>query len=967
MTTEWYYARDGQRFGPFSQTQLEQLAVNRQLQPSDHIWRPGLASWALASTLPGLFESLPLEPVVAAVPVEALGAAFLLSSLALRGMCGVLMSDAVGGIAGGAVDQFRKCCVDQSKVLARALARSNQRAWKTLEMALAGESFWDRVKERFSRAEEQAFLQEIRQLLLAVELPGGKDIQPFCKKCLQELREARNGKDLAGGTVKVQQLVDRATDFDRFDSPHKQLDAEWQLVASLAEQLRPKFPNLAWLLSRRPTDGQPLLVLAVRYYFRREVEENDELFRGLTFAKMESISEQQGESFAWLINQGEKLEELLNDLKETVEQTHGGVLRIEEEMRKQGPQIQQIYQMLIELQNKLDLSGAELPAHVSVSIRTDEEKKEVKAFLQRYRSMPAAERQARPALIHAAAKLEVAAGEFDAAQKDFTEVATLVSDGKTQAEVHYNRYLSYLEQKQWGPALDALREAAALHPDRYAPFPLHKYQPRRILGTGGFGVVFLCENVHTGAQVVLKTLRTEGTGMDVRQVFREARLLGGLQHPAIIQLFDCDFADAAQTRAYLVMEYFDTQTLEQLASTAAAPPLEAFVPLALQMAEGLQAAHERGVLHRDIKPANILIRQHGSSWQIKLIDFGLAVRQEVEQAQVKTRRSLSTATGSELAGTLDYASPEQMGRLPGVKVGPYSDVYGFGKTCCHVLFKTTNPLPRHFRPLPEALTLLLEDCLEEEPMNRPHSFAEVVRRLQKVQEELAAGVPPEQSAKPAASAPPTLPPALEPAAPPVPAAALWHYIKRGKTQGPISEAALVELITRGQVQPTDLVWRAGMADWVPAAAVPQLVPRVETVLPAAENIVTEDVILLEEEEVTLPGKATGIIHLDGLGGTNSGGELDVYIGNDLIGTGSAILGIHLNFETVTGHQAIRIKGRNTGFQAFIPGKEQVFPIHLRSPGRYKLLLSFEGVTGFFLKTGATGATVPNKLKVLRIG
>jgi hypothetical protein len=372
------------------------------------------------------------------------------------------------------------------------------------------------------------------------------------------------------------------------------------------------------------------------------------------------------------------------------------------------------------------------------------------------------------------------------------------------------------------------------------------------------------------------------------------------------------------------------------------------------------------VLHRDIKPANILVRRQGSTWQLKLIDFGLAVRQEVEQAHVKTRRSQSTATGSEMAGTRDYASPEQMGRLPSVKIGPYSDIYCFGKTCCYVLFKTTNPLPRHFRPLPEALTRLLEDCLEEEPMNRPSSFAEVVQRLQEVRQALFPTVKPVTGEKTEDSAIPVLPPATEPTAPAAPAGVPWHYIRRGKTLGPVSEAALVELITTGQVQPSDLVWQVGMASWVPAASIPRLVPRVETVLPVEDEVVTEDVILMEEES-TVPGKVSGIIHLDGLGGSNPGGELDVYIDNDLIGSGSAIIGIHLNMETVTGHHAIRIKGRNTGIQAFIPGKEQVFPIHLRSPGRYKFILSFDGVTGFFLKSGASGATVPNKLKVLRIG
>src|SRR5690606_18393164 len=144
-------------------------------------------------------------------------------------------------------------------------------------------------------------------------------------------------------------------------------------------------------------------------------------------------------------------------------------------------------------------------------------------------------------------------------------------------------------------------------------------------GAGGFGVAFLCENRHTGADVVLKTLRTEGTGMDVKEVMREARLLGGLRHPAIIQLYDCDYADREQSRAFLVMEYFDPQTLEKLVEASGPVPLPEFFRQAHQIAEGLQAAHDHGVLHRDIKPANILVRKDGDDWRVKLIDFGLAV------------------------------------------------------------------------------------------------------------------------------------------------------------------------------------------------------------------------------------------------------------------------------------------------------------------------------------------------------
>jgi serine/threonine protein kinase len=145
----------------------------------------------------------------------------------------------------------------------------------------------------------------------------------------------------------------------------------------------------------------------------------------------------------------------------------------------------------------------------------------------------------------------------------------------------------------------------------------------------------------------------------------------------------------------------------------------------------LQAAHGQNILHRDIKPANLLVRREGAGWRVKVIDFGLALQQKVAQTSqnTSTTRQDKTLLGDSLAGTADFAAPEQIGRRDD-RVGPNSDVYGWAKTCCYALFQTTQPLPKHWQGLPPPLAELLARCLEEDPRNRPQGFSEVLQGLQ---------------------------------------------------------------------------------------------------------------------------------------------------------------------------------------------------------------------------------------------
>src|SRR5262249_28750917 len=201
--------------------------------------------------------------------------------------------------------------------------------------------------------------------------------------------------------------------------------------------------------------------------------------------------------------------------------------------------------------------------------------------------------------------------------------------------------------------------------------------------------------------------------------------------PDIIRISECGYVDAtSKGRPHIIMDYFPGQTLEGYVKEHGPLSVEDVLPVARQVAEGLQAAHGARILHRDVKPANVLVRKEATGWKAKVIDFGLAMPQKVVQTSQKgsTARQKETMIGSSIAGTLDYAAPEQMGRRKD-PVGPYSDVYGWAKTCCYALFQTTHPLLRHWQGLPAPLARVLGECLEEDPSRRPRSFAEVLQSL----------------------------------------------------------------------------------------------------------------------------------------------------------------------------------------------------------------------------------------------
>ena len=194
------------------------------------------------------------------------------------------------------------------------------------------------------------------------------------------------------------------------------------------------------------------------------------------------------------------------------------------------------------------------------------------------------------------------------------------------------------------------------------------------LGQGGMGEVFLAHDTSLDRKVALKFLPDLFSGDPERlaRFEREAKLLASLNHPNIATIYGLEQADG---KRFLAMELVEGQTLAQQIERGPMPVDES-LEVCRQIAEGLEAAHERGIIHRDLKPANVKITREG---KVKILDFGLAKALQDEAPVVDASKSPTltdqmTRAGV-ILGTAAYMSPEQ---ARGGAVDKRADVWAFG-------------------------------------------------------------------------------------------------------------------------------------------------------------------------------------------------------------------------------------------------------------------------------------------------
>ena len=273
---------------------------------------------------------------------------------------------------------------------------------------------------------------------------------------------------------------------------------------------------------------------------------------------------------------------------------------------------------------------------------------------------------------------------------------------------------------------------------------LGSYEILAPLGAGGMGEVYRARDTKLGRDVAVKVLPADlaNDPESLSRFEREARAVAQLSHPNILAIHD--FGRQGET-AYAVMELLEGETLRARLEHGALPARKA-AELAVQIAEGLGAAHEKGIVHRDLKPENLWVTKEG---RLKILDFGLAKRSGPPVVPGSNTLSIERHTDpGTVMGTVGYMSPEQ---VRGEAVDHRSDIFSFGAVLYEMLtgrrafqrdtsaesmtaiLKEDPPgIEDNGKPVPQSLRRILDHCLEKVPSHRFHDAQDLAFALENI-------------------------------------------------------------------------------------------------------------------------------------------------------------------------------------------------------------------------------------------
>jgi serine/threonine protein kinase len=272
---------------------------------------------------------------------------------------------------------------------------------------------------------------------------------------------------------------------------------------------------------------------------------------------------------------------------------------------------------------------------------------------------------------------------------------------------------------------------------------IDKYCLDRVLGRGGFAVVYRATHLLLGSPVAIKLLRPRVLARQpglAALLCQEARFAARINHPNVVRVHDVTHTDRI---TYVVMEYIEGRSLAETIQQSGRLPASEVVRVGLGAAAGLRAGLAQGLIHRDIKPANVLLAADGA---VKIVDLGLAHASDPEEAEPEPRATGGRPT---VVGTYGYMSPEQA--VDPQKVDFRSDIYALGVTLYEAAtgslpFPARDParsveLHRHHPVpppesrvpgLPPALCQLLVWMLAKRAEERPPSYPALETALRRV-------------------------------------------------------------------------------------------------------------------------------------------------------------------------------------------------------------------------------------------
>jgi serine/threonine protein kinase len=286
----------------------------------------------------------------------------------------------------------------------------------------------------------------------------------------------------------------------------------------------------------------------------------------------------------------------------------------------------------------------------------------------------------------------------------------------------------------------------------------NRYFLEKRLGRGAMGQVYLANDRNLGTRrVAVKTVRQDVLNSDdleegeaIARFEREARAAASIHHPHVVDV--TDFGESADGVFFLVMEYVEGETLHRLLRREGTLPTKRAVKILRQIADGVEAAHEAGILHRDLKPANIFIMKGktGEDGFVKVGDFGLA---KIINQTISDAKSNDLPSSRGIVGTPEFMSPEQI--QPELGVDARADVYALG-TIAYVMLGGKTPFTGDLMQLvtqkimnaaPPLSTVrsdisknvekVIMSALEIKPENRPATAAEWISELEAATENIS--------------------------------------------------------------------------------------------------------------------------------------------------------------------------------------------------------------------------------------